>query len=198
MLSSAVEFRWDNNKNTGKPHESLGTKITNNTVLTHNHFSDLAGTYILDPINTRRPHGVSNSTRTMPFGWSRQYGAQTRLIFSAVKYAGQVAPIASQSSIEKLGPGDTVDVVYWDDDREALAVANFQIRIVQDHTVIVLNDPEDIINSGDSGGGVFLDGELIGNTWRYIKMADQNGKTVDKEVHVQIIPENLNRALRNW
>lgn len=198
MLSSAVEFRWDNQKNTDKPHESLGTKITANTVLTHNHFSDLAGTFILDPSNARRPHGVSDTTRTTPFGRSRQYGAQTRLVYSAVKYAGQVSPIASQRTIQHLSTGDTVDVVYWDDARQELAVAVFQIRTIRNNTVIVLDDPADIINSGDSGGGVFYNGELIGNTWRYLERVDLNGNQVDKEVHVQIVPVELTQALINW
>ena len=198
MLSSTVEFRWDNDKNTDKPHESLGTKITVNTVLTHNHFSDLAGTFILDPSNVRRPHGVSEATRTTPFGRSRQYGAQTRLVYSSVKYAGSFAPIASQVTIQQLGSGDCLDVVYWDDARQELAVAVFQIRAIRNNAVIVLDDSMDIINSGDSGGGVFYNGELVGNTWRYVERVDSAGNQVDKEVHVQIVPAELSRALVNW
>jgi hypothetical protein len=44
MLASAVEFRWDTNRDVRRSHESLGTKIGANTVLTHNHFK-----YRLDP-----------------------------------------------------------------------------------------------------------------------------------------------------
>jgi hypothetical protein len=198
MLNSAVEFRWDRNKNTSIAHESLGTKISWNTVLTHNHFSDLAGTYILDPANPKRPHGVSNTSRTTQFGRSPQYGAQTRLVYSAVKYAGSVAPMAAMSTISQLGAGDTVDVVYWDDVREELAVAVFQIKNIQNNTIIVLDDPDDIINGGDSGGGVFYNGQLIGNTWRYIERLDGQGNLVNKDVQMQIVPPELNRALRNW
>ena len=198
MLNSTVEFRWDQNKNTNKAHESLGTKISPNTVLTHNHFSDLAGTYILDPASPKRPHGVSNSTRTTQFGRSPQYGAQTRLVYSAVKYAGSTAPIASKRTIAQLGAGDTVDVVYWDDARQELAVAVFQIKDMLHNTIIVLDDPADIINGGDSGGGVFYNGQLIGNTWRYIERLDGQGNLVNKDVQVQIVPSELNQALRNW
>jgi hypothetical protein len=198
LLASAVEFRWDKNKHTGKAHESLGTKISPNTVLTHNHFSDLAGTYILDPSNPRRPHGVSKATQTTQFGRSRQFGAQTRLVFSAVKYAGQIAPIASRSTIKKLQAGDSVDVVYWDDARQELAVEVFQIKDILQNTVIVLDDPANIINSGDSGGGVFYNGELIGNTWRYLQVLDGQGNLIDKDVQVQLVPAGLHQALSDW
>jgi hypothetical protein len=198
MLASAVEFRWDKNKNSGKPHESLGTKVSANTVLTHNHFSDLAGTYILDPRNPKRPHGVSNTTRTTPFGRSINNGAQTRLVYSAVEYAGQIAPIAPKRTIKQLEAGDTVDVIYWDDARQELAVEVFQIKAILHNKIIVLDDSKNIINSGDSGGGVFFNGELIGNTWRYIKMLDRNGNIVNKVVHVQIIPEILSQTLKDW
>jgi hypothetical protein len=197
-LASAVEFRWDRNKNAGKPHESLGTKISPNTVLTHNHFSDLAGTYILDPSSPKRPHGVSKETRTTQFGRSWQFGAQTRLVYSAVKYAGKIAPIASQRTINQLRTGNTVDVVYWDDTHQKLAVAVFQIKDILQNSVIVLDDPTDIINGGDSGGGVFYNGELIGNTWRYIERLDGQSNLVNKDVQVQIVPAELNQALRNW
>ena len=142
-------------------------------------------------------HGVSNKTRTTPFGRS-QYGAQTRLVYSAVKYAGKAAPIASQRTIKGLGAGDMVDVVYWDDPRGQLAVATFQIKAIQNKTVIILHDPGNIINGGDSGGGVFYNGELVGNTWRYVQSVDRAGNQVDKEVHVQIVPAELSQALRNW
>jgi hypothetical protein len=198
MLSSAVEFRWDSDKRTRQAHESLGTKISPNTVLTHNHFSDLAGTHIVDPSNLKRPHNVTNTTRTTSFGRSRQYGAQTRLVFSTVKYAGDIAPIASKRTIKQLCVGEAVDVVYWDDARKTLAVTVFQIKAIRQGAVIVLDDPADIINGGDSGGGVFYHGELIGNTWRYIESLDRQGNSVDKEVHVQIVPPELSQALRNW
>jgi len=198
MLASAVEFRWDKNKNARNPHESLGTKISLNTVLTHNHFSDLAGTFIYDPSKPNRPHGVSKTTRTTQIGRSRQYGAQTRLVYTAVKYAGEIAPIASQRTIRQLRVGAFVDVVYWDDARQALAVAEFQIKEIMDNTVIVLDDPADIINGGDSGGGVFYNGELIGNTWRYIRSWDGQGNLIDKDVQVHIVPAELSRILGNW
>ena len=198
MLASAVEFRWDKDVNSRQAHESLGTKVSKHSVLTHNHFQNLSGTHIVDPSNTKRPHGVSNTTRTSAFGRSTRYGAQTRLVHSAVKYAGAVAPIATQRTIKGLRVGDMVNVVYWDDPREQMAVAVFEIRAIKDNTVIVLNDPANIINGGDSGGGVFYNGQLIGNTWRYVQITDRAGNQLDKEVHVQIVPPELNRALRNW
>jgi len=198
MLASAVEFRWDRQVNSRQSHESLGTKINANTVLTHNHFRNLAGTYIVDPCNPKRPHGLSNSTRTASIGSSIQFDAQTRLVYSAVRYAGSFAPLASQRTLRQLSVGDTVDVVYWDDTHKELAVAEFQIKEIRNNTIIVLDDPANIINSGDSGGGVFYHGELIGNTWRYIESVGRAGNQIAKEVHVQIIPPELSQELKNW
>jgi hypothetical protein len=106
--------------------------------------------------------------------------------------------MASMRTISQLGAGDTVDVVYWDDGREKLAVAVFQIKNILNNTIIVLDDPDDIINGGDSGGGVFYNGQLIGNIWRYIERLDGQGNLVNKDVQMQIVPPELNRALRNW
>lgn len=198
MLGSAVEFRWDARERVGQPHESLGTKISANTVLTHNHFSDLAGTHIYDPGNSKRPHGVSNTTRTTPFGRTLRSGAQTRLVYSEVKYSGSFAPIASQRTIKRLRVGDSVDVVYWDDARSKIAVAKFQIKAFKDGSVIVLNDPTNIINGGDSGGGVFYNGKLIGNTWRYRAILDRQGNLLGKEVDVQVVPAELLQVIGQW
>jgi hypothetical protein len=198
MLASAVEFRWDSDVNAYRSHESLGTKISANIVLTHNHFSNLAGTHIVDPSNTKRPHPISKTTQTASIGSSTQYGAQTRLLYSDVKYAGSLAPVASQRTISRLRVGDTVDVVYWDDIHQKLAVAKFQIKEIRNNSIIVLDDPSDIINSGDSGGGVFYHGNLVGNTWKFIQIQDLNGNQIEKVVYVQIIPSELNQTLRNW
>lgn len=199
MLASSVEFRWDSNKKSRHSHESLGTKISANTVLTHNHFSDLAGTFIVDPSNTKRPHSISNTTRTISIGSrSYQYGDQTRLVYSEIKYSGSFAPIASQQTIKQLRTGDIVDVVYWDDAHGKLAVAEFPIKSIRQGTLIIFNDPHNIINRGDSGGGVFYNGKLIGNTWRYLEILDSQGNKVSKEVHVQIVPTELNSVMGQW
>jgi hypothetical protein len=39
--------------------------------------------------------------------------------------------------------------------------------------VATLVDPHLVIRTGDSGGGIYLDGKLIGNTWaRYVDSTD--------------------------
>ena len=63
---------------------------------------------------------------------------------------------------------------------------------------MVLDDPGDIINEGDSGGCVFYQDTLIGNTWKYFQIQDLQGNQIEKEVHVQIIPPELEQALGIW
>ena len=90
-----------------------------------------------------------------------------------------------------MSVGDVVEVVYWDDELSELSVASFQISGFLGDSVLALDDSNDIINKGDSGGGVFYQGALVGNTWRYIPTFDQNGNLVDKQVHVHLIPMDV-------
>ena len=51
-----------------------------------------------------------------------------------------------------------------------------------------LADPVRIINPGDSGGGVFFNGQLIGNTWSY--NADVNGNPLGS-FNVALVPAQV-------
>ncbi len=79
---------------------------------------------------------------------------------------GSPAPLADIETIMSLSPGDIVQVVYWDDEQDGFAIANLEIddpvnepNFINSIRVI---DALDVINPGDSGGGVFYNGELVG------------------------------------
>ena len=63
-------------------------------------------------------------------------------------------------------------MVYWDDAAQSLAVTACAIAAVSPG-VLTLADPDNLFNGGDSGGGVFYQGELVGNTWGFL--IDQTG-----------------------
>jgi hypothetical protein len=76
-----------------------------------------------------------------------------------------IASVADRATIKHLAVGDWLTVIYWDDPNERLAQQDFQI-IKLAPGIAILADPERIINSGVSGGGAYLAGKLVGNTWR--------------------------------
>jgi hypothetical protein len=55
-------------------------------------------------------------------------------------------------------------VNYWDDTARRIAQRDFQVVQIKDG-IAQLADPGLVINSGDSGGGVYFNGKLVGNIW---------------------------------
>jgi hypothetical protein len=100
---------------------------------------------------------------------------------------GSSAPVADQATIQGLGTGDTITVVFWEDVAGQLAQATFTIAATAPGT-ITLSDPGHVINGGDSGGGAFYQGELIGNTWGFL--VDQNREALGL-VTVALLPEKI-------
>ena len=109
-------------------------------------------------------------------------GAQTRLVTFSQPLTGAAAPIASPKIILRLGVGDVVDIVYWDDTNNNFVRGQFTISNIDNlrNGGISVDDPGGLLNPGDSGSGVFFNGELIGNLWAI----NLNGKTG----HVSVIP----------
>jgi len=198
MLSTAVEFRYDFCNPYNTMHAGLGTKLGQQAVLTHNHYGKPASFCMVDQADPQHPQDLLIKTASLAMGHNDEYGDQTQLVRSTENFAGSFAPIASQQVISQLAVGEFVDVVYWNDANQGPAIARFRIQGFLGDSLVVLEDPEDIINVGDSGGGVFYRGTLIGNTWRYFEILDQDDNRIGKEVHVQILPPVLSQVLENW
>jgi hypothetical protein len=74
------------------------------------------------------------------------------------------APVGDPTSLSRLAPGAWLAVDYWDDIRQRFAQGNFRIKRLE-AGVATLSDPEGVIGLGDSGGGIYAGGKLIGNIW---------------------------------
>jgi hypothetical protein len=96
-------------------------------------------------------------------------------------------PLADQSAINHLAAGNWLTVNYWDNARQQLAAKDFQL-IKTANGIATLADPDHTINPGDSGGGVFFGGRLIGNTWSY--NADANGNALGS-FNVALVPQQV-------
>jgi hypothetical protein len=62
-------------------------------------------------------------------------------------------------------------VSYWDDELSQLVQDDFTIAEIREGVATLL-DPERRINTGDSGGGAFFEGHLVGNVWSINTLAD--------------------------
>jgi hypothetical protein len=188
MLAGAVEFRYDFCTGYNAMHAGLGTKLDEHTVLTHNHYGKQANFCMIDPGDSDNPQDIAIKTASLAMGHGDGYGDQTQLVHTTEAIEGPFATIASQQVIRELVAGDFVEVVYRDEASSELAITSLQIRGILGNSVVVLEDPGDIINVGDSGGGVYYQGAFIGNTWRYLLTLDQDDNIIDKVVHVHLLP----------
>jgi len=143
--------------------DSLGTAVAPNIILTHNHFhkppeplQDETLTFVV-PASA----ALSLPVEGLPFV---AIDGGTALIYLPGTVALPGAPISNRSTVEHLAIGDRLTVCYWDDDGERLAQQDFAIIRIEGG-VATLADPDRIINPGDSGGGAFFEGRLVGNTW---------------------------------
>ncbi len=100
--------------------------------------------------------------------------------------------IGDQAVIGQLAEGEWLTVDYWDEASQRLARGNFQIMQLEQGTA-TLSDPLRLIRPGDSGGGVYLNGQLIGNTWSiYI---DPHTKRPTGAFIVALVPAEAVRLL---
>lgn len=188
ILASTVAFRYFICTGYNKMHAGLGTKVDQHTVLTHNHFGSQAHFCMIDPSAPEQHVDIAIKQDSRAMGFGDPYGEQTLLVDTSEALKGTSAALASLQMMNQMTVGEFVQVVYWDDELSELAITSFQISGFLGDSVLVLNDPDDIINQGDSGGGVFYQGALVGNTWRYLPSFDHNGNLIDKQVHVHLIP----------
>ena len=96
-------------------------------------------------------------------------------------------PLADQAAMKHLTAGAWLTVNYWDNANQRLATQDFQL-IKTANGIATLADPTQVINPGDSGGGVFFEGHLIGNTWSY--NADVNGNPLGS-FNVALVPQQV-------
>jgi hypothetical protein len=165
---------------------SVGTVIGPHLILTHNHFGVAFGTLPDETLDIRDRTGRSFQVRVAEV--KRIAIDRGTLLLRLPDTIDLTAlPFADQAAISHLSAGDWLTVNYWDDARQRLATKDFKfIRMA--NGIATLSDPDHTINPGDSGGGVFFDGRLIGNTWSY--NADTNGNALGS-FNVALLPPQV-------
>jgi hypothetical protein len=177
---------WKDNSLHIYERDSLGTVIGPHLILTHNHFGATLGTQPKETFTIRDSAGRSAHVRVADV--KRIALDRGTLLLQLPDTVNLTAlPLAEQAAISHLAAGDWLTVNYWDDANQRLAVKAFQL-IKTANGVATLADPDRVINPGDSGGGVFFNGQLIGNTWSY--NADMNGNSLGS-FNVALVPAQV-------
>ncbi len=95
------------------------------------------------------------------------------------------ASIGDPEVLDQLAEGAWLMVDYWDEANQRLAHGNFQITKLG-QGVATLADPLRLIRPGDSGGGAYLNGQLVGNTWSIY--ADSGTRQPAGQFNVALVP----------
>ncbi len=93
--------------------------------------------------------------------------------------------LGGQDIVSHLTASTWLTVTYWDNAAQRLAAKTFKF-IQMANGVATLADPDHVINPGDSGGGVYFEGRLIGNIWSY--NADAAGEPLGS-FNVALLPQ---------
>jgi hypothetical protein len=142
---------------------SLGTRVGPGAVLTHNHYHPAPEGARAEALVVTAARQAASVAPLAELDIETVNAETTRFALAGAP-ALPAAPIAAAHTLAGLQAGDLITVVYWDDDAGALAQQDFPIAAVG-AGVLTLADPEHVINGGDSGGGAFYRGELVGNIW---------------------------------
>jgi hypothetical protein len=102
------------------------------------------------------------------------------------------APLGDQAVLDQLAEGEWLTVDYWDEASQRLVQGNFQIMHLEPG-VATLSDPLCLIRPGDSGGGVYLNGQLVGNTWAMY--TDPDTKRPTGAFNVALVPAEAMQLL---
>lgn len=166
QLTIRIEHDWKSPQGIVVDHftdHSLGTVVGPRTILTHNHFDPNLGRLHHESLTFTDRSGsliFVSATGVMlePINWG------TMLVNLPGGSMAPAASLADQATIAGLVAGDTLTVAYWDDTDQQFAQQNFYILKIGDG-VATLADPGRVVNQGDSGGGAYFEGKLMGNTW---------------------------------
>ncbi len=147
----------------------LGTVISDRTVITAKHVvgmaigrSDIPGLRF----NDLKVTGLVDIRISYYGDQGKKSGTDIIRIDLPATYAGLLpaaARLASQDTIDSIKAGDWVSIVYYDYARQQKAVGRFRVLEIVDG-MAMMDDPAKLIAPGDSGGGVYYDGLLIGTT----------------------------------
>lgn len=173
-----------------------------NTVLTHNHNHTFYHLYSVTD-QTGKTQKISNFSYANPVGPNLfEESPQTSLITFQKKFSGTPAQIALSSVISNMKVGNLVDLIFWNDNKNKSEVGRLKVANMEnlDRGAISLSDSFGMVNPGDSGGGVFYNGYLIGNIWAiepgFIHVALVPNKITNKSIATSKVEENPLKYLK--
>lgn len=166
--------------------KSLGTVIGPHLILTHNHFGADLGTSPSEKLTFVDNAGRATRVRVADVKLMVA-GNGTLLIRLPNTITLVAARLGDQEMVNQLTAGAWLTVTYWDDAAQRQAAKAFKF-IQMANGVATLADPDHTINPGDSGGGVYFEGRLIGNTWSY--NATPNGDPLGS-FNVALVPQQV-------
>jgi RHS repeat-associated protein len=140
--------------------QCLGTAIDDHSLLTHNHFEDQPSG---DPL-WETPQRIFNGSTNSKEGIAAMYSGESMVVATQAPLNAQTAKLADQQIVNSIGRGYTLTLVYMDDITEELKTGDFTVLRVH-NGIATLSDPNSMITKGDSGGGAFYNGFLVGNTY---------------------------------
>lgn len=166
--------------------ESLGTIVAPDLLLTHNHYSRpqltwVEETYFFEDVWGRSVQWWPRSLQLTALN------SGTMLIHLPAGAFPDQAKVADRTSVARLHVGSWLTISYWDDAADRIAQRDFQITQIQGG-VVKLADPNKVINHGDSGGGAFWQGQLIGNIWSID--VDRSGTSLGR-FNIALIPARI-------
>jgi hypothetical protein len=159
--------------------EGIGTLVTLEGVIllvTHNHWPQMVGSAKPDLVRIHDAQGeLLLEIDGVDFYYNTLYrDGGTLLMRVPDELANKLEPDGEVSESQSLAPGDIVHVVHHQPGSEMeLGFMAAQVTAVnQDglHSVMTLQSANGhSIEPGDSGGGIWLNGKLIGNMWMTIR-----------------------------
>ncbi len=151
---------------TGAGTGGIGTVIGDTQVITTSHFASVtAGNTDRIDVFDRNGNKLSG-LGTYSLEWDdRDNGPDILLLTTPDPLNSLTVQVASQQTINSIQPGDYLYLVYENDDGH-LVVGIFKVVKIMGGKIYVDNNdllrPGEQINHGDSGGGAFLENQLVG------------------------------------
>jgi hypothetical protein len=191
-----IVHTWTDHKDGAAYYHSefgLGTAVEPSVILTHNHFDFPLERREKETLTLKTPTGQAY---TLPMSDVAVVAvdAGTQLIYLPSYVAFAIAPVGDQSTLDQLSEGDWLTVDYWDEANQRIAQGNFQIKRIG-NGVATLADPHCRIHPGASGGGTYVTGRLVGNTWAMY--ADPGNGQATGAFNVALLPSEVLRLLQS-
>ncbi len=163
-------------------HDGLGTLVQTGgevVIVTHDHWS--VPIMNLDKVQF---HNTSNDLlleidRSNLFSLLRYRDRGTMILTAPEPLAAHSSPLEMVGDNVSLQPGDILLGAYWQPDAvDSITIESFQVVSLGSHQALpaikLKSQNGQVVRQGNSGGGIFLDGKLVGNMWGRESLVERN------------------------